>query len=62
MNLHCPGCGEHYAAIVRCTPEAPSPSCDIFGSIHLHLICKRCNTDRTELPEASELAAMANLN
>lgn len=59
MSLHCPVCGEHYAAIVRCIPLAPAPNCDAPSSEHLHLIWSRCNTEQLELPEASELAALA---
>jgi len=46
--LHCPDCREEYSAIVRCSAESPSPSCDTAGGIHLHLICSRCHSERVE--------------
>jgi len=62
ISYCCPDCRKEYSAIVRCTAEAPSPSCQSSGGTHLHLICTGCGTDDVVLPEAAELAALASLN
>lgn len=62
MTAPCPECGDRNLAIVRCSHSAPSPICDAPGSPHTHVVCGRCDAQHVELPDASELAALACWN